>query len=205
MQLLAAVPANRSALDKLPADSKMLPAWTAGPVVQATPYSVAAPAFTGLLKEHSFDGSVLTPPNYLQGMHVSSQGHYFVCVVSRTSSAPVASGISPWKDETAAPRGAPLLLDGWGNPIIFVPASGLHVKMLHDKPYYDPDPRDPNSTYQTNFDPIQNYIIVSPEGHVTGQGTANPYVDQIGKPFFTSAGADGDFTHGDQVLCSFNN
>jgi hypothetical protein len=83
------------------------------------------------------------------------------------------------------------LKDGWGNPILFVPASGLHVRVLNGASTYKPT------------DATQNYIIVSPEGSVSGNGTATPVVTKIGKPFWASAGPDGDFTKGDDNLYSF--
>ncbi len=83
-----------------------------------------------------------------------------------------------------------MLLDGWNNPIIFVPATGLHVQMLNGA-----------SAYSGAV--TQNWIIVSPEGRVTGNGTANPIVTTPGRPFWASAGPDGDFSKGDDNIYSF--
>jgi len=225
MQLLAADPANRAALEKLSADSKMLPTWESGNPLQATPYSPqpcptvpctpGLPGLVGLLKEDGTDSSALANSNYLAGMHVAYLNNgttsFFVCspgaitpqptpqiIVNAKTPVPGGSASTTgWVDETASPHGAPILLDGWGNPIIFVPASGLHVKLINGQSSYLAT--DPSSGA------TQEYIIVSPEGHVTGQGTANPWCDRPGRPFFASAGPDGDFTKGDDNLYSFEN
>jgi prepilin-type N-terminal cleavage/methylation domain-containing protein len=202
LQLLASVPANRAALDKLSADSKMLPTYSANAPLQATLASQSGP-YNGLLKEDGTDQPMGTAPNYVQGAHISYQGRFFVCAVTPTSVAPTypfptPAETSPWYDETAYPRGAPILLDGWGNPIIFVPASGLHVKLLNGQgSYLASDPASPAQT--------QEFIIISPEGSVSGNGGANPVVTHLGRPFFASAGPDGDFTKGDDNIYSFEN
>jgi hypothetical protein len=111
----------------------------------------------------------------------------------------VPNGTTPWNDETAYPRGIPILLDGWSNPIIYVPATGLHVKLLAGQGVYHPvDDAD-------TFSATQDYILISPEGSVSGNGTPNPVVTRPGRPFFASAGPDGDFTKGDDNIYSFNN
>ncbi len=219
MQLLAADPANRAALDKLSADSKMLPTWEGGSPLQATQYTAANSVdYVGLLPENnSVTPAFVSPsPNYLAGMHVSYSSNgttsFFVCSPTAMTTPAVPDAVPPipgatnasttgWVDETAYPHGAPLLLDGWGNPIIFVPASGLHVKLLNGQgSYLSADPPGVTST-STNS---QEYIIVSPEGHVTNQGSSNPYCDRPGRPFFASAGPDGDFTKGDDNIYSFD-
>jgi type II secretory pathway pseudopilin PulG len=58
-----------------------------------------------------------------------------------------AAAPSGWEAPT---RTAPMLLDGWNNPMIFVPATGLRVKLLNGHPKIDPSFND------------QDFIIVSP-------------------------------------------
>jgi type II secretory pathway pseudopilin PulG len=68
---------------------------------------------------------------------------------------------------TSSPN-PPILLDGWGNPIIFVPSLGLTG--------------------------------------VTVGGQANqPVLAPDNRPFFVSAGEDGDFSTGDDNVYSFEN
>jgi prepilin-type N-terminal cleavage/methylation domain-containing protein len=69
----------------------------------------------------------------------------------------------------------PILLDGWANPIIFVPSSGLG----HDS----------GSTAGKVLVGGVYKIITSPDG----------------KPFWASAGEDGDFQTGDDNVYSFEN
>ncbi len=194
MQTLCAIPANRTALDQLPASSKFLPTYYSIATSKLRiPDAQGVSSLAGVLKEDFADGtSTLVYP---QGIHVTDgKGKFYKATSSSLAASPdPGQANAPWYDETATPQAAPLLLDGWGNPIIFVPATGLHVKLLNGK-----------SSYGAN-DPTQNYIWISPEGHVTGNGTANPVVDKIGKPFWASAGPDGDFTKGDDNIYSFQN
>ena len=92
-----------------------------------------------------------------------------------TAKPTLNSTTPPWVDETASGRTFPLLLDGWGNPMIFVPASGLRVRLPNNKKDYDVT------------DATQNFVVTSPDN----------------RPFFASAGPDGDFSRGDDNLYSF--
>jgi hypothetical protein len=84
-------------------------------------------------------------------------------------------------------------LDGWNNPIIFVPGTGLRVRRLNGQQSLNPT------------DMSQTWIDISPEGKVKNLGskTQPPVVTQPGRPFFASAGPDGDFTTGDDNIYSF--
>lgn len=74
-----------------------------------------------------------------------------------------------------------ILLDAWGNPIIFVPAGGLAGVTL-------------------KADSSKLYLIQS-TGVTAYTGTAPTLTG--GRPFFASAGPDGDFSKGDDNLYSF--
>jgi prepilin-type N-terminal cleavage/methylation domain-containing protein len=82
----------------------------------------------------------------------------------------------------------PVLLDGWKNPIIFVPASGLVVNLAHG----------PGSA---NGGPTSTQFTVRTSG-VYAAGSV-PAVSVADRPFFASAGQDGNFTNGDDNLYSF--
>lgn len=89
----------------------------------------------------------------------------------------------------------PIILDAWRNPIIFVPGSGLRVRMLNGKDkLYDsgPDAED------------QIMIVVSPEGKIEKVPNVRAKLIKEGRPFFASAGEDGDFAKGDDNLYSFD-
>ncbi len=81
-------------------------------------------------------------------------------------------------ESTAAVAGepvSPVLLDGWGNPIVFVPASGLDVVL---------------------GDPAAAYVITSGKTYPIldlPPGTLAPNA----RPFFASAGPDGILCYGD--------
>jgi prepilin-type N-terminal cleavage/methylation domain-containing protein len=83
----------------------------------------------------------------------------------------------------------PVLLDGWKNPIIFVPASGLVVNLAHGAA---------NAT--TGGGPASTQYIVRTSGVYP---TPFPPVAGNDRPFFASAGQDGNFTNGDDNLYSF--
>lgn len=80
----------------------------------------------------------------------------------------------------------PVLLDGWGNPIIFVPRGGMYVYM---------------TDYSTN-PPGKTLFVVRSTGLVKFTGTLPP-LNGSERPFWASAGEDGDFTQGDDNLYSF--
>jgi len=73
----------------------------------------------------------------------------------------------------------PVVLDGWGNPIIFVPSGGLGNVTMKD----------------------QGTFIVTSGGMLRVGDALKPAL----RPFFASAGADGDFSKGDDNMYSFEN
>jgi len=70
-----------------------------------------------------------------------------------------------------------MILDGWGNPIIFVPAGGMVVEV-----------KDPTNTSQT----IQ-FVVRSSGTFPLSQLPQHP-TTAMDRPFFASAGQDGRFT-----------
>ena len=94
---------------------------------------------------------------------------------------------------TTVDQGA-VLLDGWGNPIIFVPRGGIHVYI-----------KNPASTSSTPLPP--NIYLVRSTGTtlLTPSGTLikDPPMTGAERPFFASAGQDGDFTQGEDNIYSF--
>jgi len=175
MSMLAALPANRSRLQN---------------VQQAQTY----------IPERVETNAQVTSPNgqliaatYAPLAQVHYGGKYWIGSASFTIPGnPTPGSGTQWVE--APTRTAPMLLDGWNNPMIFVPATGLRVKLLNGHPKIDPSFND------------QDFIIVSPEGKVIGNGASSPgpMVVQIGRPFFASAGPDGSFEKGDDNLYSFD-
>lgn len=74
-------------------------------------------------------------------------------------------------------------LDGWGNPIIFVPRGGLHVNI-----------KDANGNPQL-------YLVRSTGTVPVPSG--DPAMTGAERPFWASAGQDGDFTQGEDNIYSF--
>ena len=70
---------------------------------------------------------------------------------------------------------AAVLLDGWGNPIVFVPRGGIHV-------WVDPP----------NTGKVTEYIVRSSGTYPVANGYPPP-LSPLDRPFFASAGPDGYF------------
>lgn len=179
MAMMSTLPENRTRLQGMQQNQLFVPEWKSGSITLP-----GADRFIGFSSDGSGD------LQYVPGMHVKYQGKQFVGAPTLTANntAPPGGG---WVDETNAQNPAPLLVDAWNNPIIFVPASGMRVRLLNGKKEY------------SSSDATQNYIVISPEGAVLNNGTATPMVTRVGRPFFASAGADGDFTTGDDNVYSF--
>lgn len=88
-------------------------------------------------------------------------------------------------DKTPDRIDPPLILDAWGNPIVFVPKYGLRGVdlMKNDGPGHE----------------LEDQTILS-TGHIEAGATP----PRSARPFFASAGPDGDFRTGDDNLYSFN-
>lgn len=79
----------------------------------------------------------------------------------------------------------PILLDGWGNPIIFVPRGGIYL--------YVTDPSDPSGKSLFVVRSTGTFRVLASDPPLTGNE----------RPFWASAGEDADFTQGEDNLYSF--
>lgn len=79
---------------------------------------------------------------------------------------------------TLVPSDYSMVLDGWGNPIIYVPRGGLVVWMSPGQPSY--------------FLVRSSGTYISTDSQASGGNF--PHVGQTDRPFFASAGQDGIFT-----------
>lgn len=188
MRMLLALPSNRAALEKVAPDRYFTPQW-----FDATA-QIPVPGADGVLGTADDLGHPVVAPYYPLGtqvLYTDPSTKQTTKYVARTggASATAIPPATPWAPDNSP--ATPILLDAWNNPIIFVPASGLRVRLLNGKSANDPT------------DTTQTWIIVSPEGKVQGNGSGNPVVTQVGRPFFASAGPDGDFAKGDDNIYSF--
>jgi prepilin-type N-terminal cleavage/methylation domain-containing protein len=175
MFFISKVPANRKVLDALAADRQHVAAdeWKTG-----TQYSV------GNRVVYNKAG---TPPEI----------KFYVCVQPTNSTVPGTDNGATWREAEST------LLDSWGNPIIFVPSDGLQLwwdwnDVKQGKPgticysankfmrCLKPSITPPDTTNWEEVPPAAA-VIKSPDG----------------KPFFASAGPDGDFRTTDDNLYSF--
>ena len=87
----------------------------------------------------------------------------------------------------------PIPLDPWRNPIIFVPASGLAGDDASDatKMWLGGEPGKPET----------KQVVAAP----TGTAQVGPIQSPDRRPFWASAGPDGDFRTGDDNVYSFEN
>ena len=110
-----------------------------------------------------------------------------------------ANGLpGPYAGASARPMPA-LVLDGWGNPIIFVPSGGLcggsNNKTDPDAMLVGGKADDPDSKAVVAVDPATN-----PPANCVRQIRSPD-----NRPFWASAGPDGDFRTGDDNVYSFEN
>ena len=114
---------------------------------------------------------------YLAGVRVKVDERSFRCTANQAAGSGATSPpAGSWVEE---PDNAPLLLDAWGNPILLVPGTGTRVII---------NVQDDDTTLET-ADGEQIIDIQSPDR----------------RPFFISAGPDGNFWKGDDNLYSFEN
>jgi prepilin-type N-terminal cleavage/methylation domain-containing protein len=185
MGMLLNLPANRDAMQKLSADRYFVPEWVGANANERVP----TPGADGVLMS---GGEALEQVYYLTGakvLHRANAGiQRYLCTVSHQAAAP-PSGVGNWATDVTPPT--PVLLDAWDNPIIFVPGTGLRVRKLNGQQANNPASVD------------QTFIVISPEGQVSDLPNQAPSVTKPGRPFFASAGPDGDFAKGDDNLYSF--
>jgi hypothetical protein len=183
MQMLYMQPNNRQALGKIPPEKQFIPAWCGG---QITKPSAAAVLYFG-----QPNGQEMV--HFLFRTQIQDQGKRYICNkppgVDKSSSPSGAPDVSDWTPDLSPAN--PILLDAWNNPIIFVPATGLRVRRLNGKATIDPNEN------------TQTFIDISPEGKVDYTDPAHPRVITPGRPFFASAGEDGDFAKADDNIYSF--
>lgn len=183
MSIISKLSDNRTRLQALPQNQLFIPEWSSGTIQMP-----GADLFVGFGTDSS------TALQYAPGVHLKYGQNQFVATSSYpTGNPPPAPNATSgaWIDESKAQNPAPLLVDGWNNPIIFVPATGLRVRLLNGQKTFD------------SADATQNYIVISPEGEVANNNSATAAVLRAGRPFFASAGPDGDFTSGDDNIYSF--
>lgn len=190
MRYILTVPVNRQAAQQLQSDTLFTPAWQAANI-----------PFTGPDRVYytQDDPPASAPVQYLVGARVQHEGKFYRCRANHPS--PPGTPAPPnanWVEEgTAADtfREEPpiMLVDAWNNPILFVPATGMIVRTLNGETELDPTKRG------------QTVVVVSPEGSAAAAVLPNQAGELVraGKPFFVSAGPDGDFTTGDDNIYSF--
>lgn len=123
----------------------------------------------------------------------------------------VAPGVAPVPGTDTADwaRDFGAVLDGFGNPILFVPSSGLHIGRGHSPTRsYDVGDRvwvSPTPGARQYFECIQAAPVGTSVTNTAFWRPAEPVRSPDGKPFWVSAGPDGDFDTPGDNLYSFEN
>lgn len=123
----------------------------------------------------------------------------------------VSAGVSPVPGADTADwaRDFGAILDGFGNPILFVPSSGLHIggRYMSGRSYDVGD-----RVFVASSPGVRQYfecIQAAPAGTSPSNTSfwrpAQPIRSPDGKPFWASAGPDGDFDTPGDNLYSFEN
>jgi type II secretory pathway pseudopilin PulG len=183
--LLRNIPGPAKTLDSLPNSVAKLPVF----------WSATATYTTGsrVLYRATSNGTVNGGPMYV----------YVAARNVTAGSAPV-----PGTDTADWRRDAATINDGFGHPILFVPASGMHVGAAYvSSRSYDVGDR----VFTGNGAARTYYECIAPAGagDAPPNGTywraATPVRSPDGKPFWASAGPDGNFDTPGDNLYSFEN
>jgi hypothetical protein len=183
VSLMQTMPVNAAAMGKMSASATMIFQYGAMSAVPQ-PY---APAPWAL-------GTAYNVLDRVMYTDASGNVSYYVCIQAVLSSQSIqVSNTSYWLPAVVDVAGSPVstvpvLLDGWGNPIIFVPSGILGV---------------PLNTANLN---AQGKVIPGSGAMESGTGgSAMPIQAKSpdGRPFWASAGPDGDFSLGDDNMYSF--
>lgn len=122
----------------------------------------------------------------------------------------LAPGIAPTpgSDNTDWARDFGAILDSFGNPILFVPASGLHLGTRYSASRsYAPGDRvfTAAGTARSYFECVAQTTPGTSPANTSFWRPAQPVRSPDGKPFWASAGPDGDFDTPADNLYSFEN
>jgi hypothetical protein len=211
MRIILATSSNRTAIAQLPADRKMVPDFETGAL--SAGMITGKDGISNIGGAGDDGGDTVKTVVYAVNNCVRYQGATFRCIVANAGALPPVPTTPPsapaantnWVQDD---NPTPLILDAWGNPIIFVPATGL-INVYTGA-------GTPDATVATLPPPVA-FIpaglrslppITSPEGQNDpnyGPPVQNvfPGVKPPGRPFFVSAGPDGDLSTGDDNLYSF--
>lgn len=195
MSRILAMPANRKALELISSNNYFTPKWVAGNRLKSPGNDLVLHSNDdGVDNVYYPQGAKIIAPTDTNPDKRDTIG--LICVIAagslQSASTPPTSDNTNWRLDNSPPT--PILMDSWGNPILFVPGTGLRVRKLNGKETLSnlgPDVAD------------QTDIIVSPEGKVERAPGVAPKLISPGRPFFASAGPDGDFSKGDDNLYSF--
>jgi hypothetical protein len=203
MRVMLSLPANRTAIGQLPADRLMVPEWQAGGLA-----SGMQTGRDGIYGTNDDSSDSVKTVVYAINNCVRYQGASYRCIKANVASAgsPPPSDSSEWIQDGGP---TPVILDAWGNPIIFVPATGL-IDVFSGAGSTDSSVAAlPLSNMPPN---VSRKLppITSPEGQNDPNYTTLPLPKQPvgaranGRPFFVSAGPDGNLSTGDDNIYSFD-
>jgi prepilin-type N-terminal cleavage/methylation domain-containing protein len=200
MRMIGSISSVKTMMAAIPTGSTMVPTWISGApyapgnVVKSPAdhnyYRCITPAnsvWTGQMTEMAATG-IPTPPPSPNSSYTSDP----------------SGDTTNWQQLRAGETPDPILLDAWGNPILMAPAAGLinvWTNCSKSAPPIFPPPQWGGTAPTTQ---LQAWVNPLPGGGTPPSYCQPPIVAPDSKPFFYSAGPDGDFTAGDDNIYSFN-
>lgn len=153
-----------------------------------------------LMKWEDLPAQVTAPTSpYRLGDRLEVPGGFYVCIADTTVVPPSAG----WIIESTI-RGTPVPLDGWGNPILFVPSRGLRNAKLAAESVTTTGWSGPGFNYNAgdrvgviveglnqNFQCVSTHISGANDGPPNPQYWAASVSSSNNRPFWVSTGPDG--------------
>jgi len=167
--------------------------------------ALAAPANRALLAKFASDqqAPLEWAPGvaYQAGDLVMHGGQYYRCTQNHSSNNQQQPPGGPWEPTSDH---VPMFLDGWGNPIIYIPGPLVDPAWTGSW-WYRYGLGNVSVSGQTRV--ICNPLTVVYPSAPTNDPDKMRKLDEMKafKPFFASAGPDGDFARGDDNIYSFDN
>ena len=212
MRYILSIPANKAALAKIPVDRLMVPDWMSG-----TLPSTLVTGKDGITNTTDDGGDNAKDIVYCEGNCVRYQGVTYRCIKTHVASsgpqppAPTQPPALPAQNTTweQDPNPTPLILDAWGNPLVFVPASGLiNVRGNLSAGANGATVTGICKKNGVPVTPAPGFGVLPPV--LSPEAANGPNYNEVapgdrpqGRPFFASAGPDGDLSTGDDNVYSF--
>lgn len=189
MRILLSYADNKAAIAKMPADRLFVPNWVHGAFAADDVTGPDGISNTGDETNDKATAVAYAVNNCVRDYDPTAKGWGTYRCINSNLAATATEPYTDTADWVADNDPTPLLLDAWGNPLIFVPATGL-------------------INVRTGSASSGDLTIVAlpGSGAITGYNRtiAAPIQSPDNQPYFASAGPDGDLSTGDDNVYSFS-